>query len=231
MSRTYIQLGAGAGDLDPAVDYRDGFTEAVKALPLEPNDRIILVEANPYNIPMLRECWQGWPQAEVLNIGIRPSSESSRSLRFFYVEEDAPHYQVFSLYPDHVRKLYPHADLKSVEVESLSVAEFITTVVGDSAVELLAIDIEGADAAVMLDVDWRSFDCRSVSFEYLHLGPDEALVRKELSDAGFRRCGVGVDPGGFDVMYRRGSGLRHAIHCALRELRRYATVARRRLTR
>jgi Methyltransferase FkbM domain len=172
VSRTYVQLGAGAGDRDAATDYRDGFTEAVKAVPLEPNDRIILVEANPYNIPMLREFWEGWPQAEVLNIGIQPSSESSRRLKFFYADEDAPHYQVFSLYPDHVRKHYPRAELKSVEVACLSAAEFIGSVVGDDRVALFAIDIEGADAAVMLDINWRTFDCRAASFEALHLGSD-----------------------------------------------------------
>lgn len=34
-SGVFIQVGAGAGDLDKKANYRDGFTELVKKLPRE----------------------------------------------------------------------------------------------------------------------------------------------------------------------------------------------------
>jgi hypothetical protein len=53
----YIQLGAGVGDKDIATNYKDGFTGFVKNKKLNINDKIILVEANPFNINKLKECW------------------------------------------------------------------------------------------------------------------------------------------------------------------------------
>ena len=55
-SGIFIQIGAGAGDLDKRANCRDGFTEFIKKLPKNRIKKIILVEPNPINIQLLREC-------------------------------------------------------------------------------------------------------------------------------------------------------------------------------
>ena len=50
----FIQIGAGAGDLDKRANCRDGFTEFIKRLPRQFIKKIILVEPNPLNIPLLQ---------------------------------------------------------------------------------------------------------------------------------------------------------------------------------
>ena len=42
-SGIFIQIGAGAGDLDKRANYRDGFTEFIKNMPREYIKKIILV--------------------------------------------------------------------------------------------------------------------------------------------------------------------------------------------
>ena len=50
----YIQIGAGAGDQDARVNFKDGFTKFVKNIKLNENDKILLIEANPLNIEKLK---------------------------------------------------------------------------------------------------------------------------------------------------------------------------------
>ena len=52
----FIQIGAGAGDRDERLDFKDGFTNFIKNKELNKNDKILLVEANPLNIKKLKEC-------------------------------------------------------------------------------------------------------------------------------------------------------------------------------
>jgi len=62
-SGIFIQIGAGAGDLDKGANCRDGFTEFIKSLPRDRIKKIILVEPNPLNISLLRECWKDYSEA------------------------------------------------------------------------------------------------------------------------------------------------------------------------
>jgi hypothetical protein len=64
----FIQIGAGAGDLDVNTNCRDGFTEIIKSLPRHLIKKIILVEPNPLNIPLLKECWKDYPEAIIYEI-------------------------------------------------------------------------------------------------------------------------------------------------------------------
>ena len=56
----YIQIGAGVGDQDARVNFKDGFTKFVKNIKLDKNDKILLIEANPLNIKKLQECWKNY---------------------------------------------------------------------------------------------------------------------------------------------------------------------------
>jgi len=96
-SGVFIQIGAGAGDLDKRADYRDGFTEFIKKLPRNRIKKIILVEPNPLNIPLLKECWKNYPESTIYEIGIIPTTYQETTIDFYYHPDDAPHYQVASV--------------------------------------------------------------------------------------------------------------------------------------
>jgi hypothetical protein len=128
MNKTYVQIGSGAGDLDPRADFRDGFTEYVKNLSPQKTNRIVLVEPNPINIPLLKKCWKDYPQAEIHQIGIRTLNHKDESLCFYFAVEDAPHYQVFSLNENHVRKHYPNGTILKEIIKTLTISDFFKNV-------------------------------------------------------------------------------------------------------
>lgn len=137
----YVQIGAGAGDRDPGAGFRDGFSEYVKARTAGSRDRIVLVEPNPVNIPSLREAWEDYPQAEIHQLGICPPSAAAREITFYYAAEDAPHFQVFSMRPEHVLQHYPAAELHEERVACVTLTDFLDDVLGDAHISLLALDI------------------------------------------------------------------------------------------
>jgi hypothetical protein len=103
----FVQVGAGAGDLDKRANYRDGFTEFIKKLSRDRIKKIILVEPNPLNISLLKECWKDYKDfVEIYEIGIVPKDYKSNTLELFYCPDDAPHYQVASINIDHIKKHY-----------------------------------------------------------------------------------------------------------------------------
>lgn len=207
----YIQVGAGAGDQDSRANFRDGFTEYVKGVNPKPDDRIILVEPNPANITLLRRCWQDYPQVEIIHKGIRPAGSTQAEVVFYYAAEDGPHYQVFSMRQSHVLKHYPHSALHSVTVPTLTMAELLASAPGP--IELLALDIEGIDAEILLESDWSSTAIRKISFEFLHLGDQARRVYAALSGAGYIRTGWGVDVNRYDLMYERPDTLGERVMC------------------
>ena len=199
----FIQVGAGAGDLDPRMNNRDGFTEYVKNLDPKTINKIILVEPNPINIPKLKECWKDYPQAEILNIGICTSNTENRRITFYYADKDAPHYQVFSMIPEFVQAQYPSEPLRSIDVDCISLEELINRTVGNQPIEILALDIEGIDAEVILDTDWKNINCNFLSFEQIHLGDKKVNVTTLLSDSKYSFVGSGLDHNGYDWMYQK----------------------------
>lgn len=198
----YLQIGAGAGDQDASVGYRDGFTEFVKSLDASKIEKVLLVEPNPVNIPALRTCWKDYPQAEILDIGIRPSSMREDTLRFFYAEEDGPHFQVFSMNQEHVRKFCPGGTIRHVDVPTIPIKKLFDRYADFLPFEVIAVDMEGIDGEVLLDVDWSDSPCRRLSFEYVHLGEDAKNVYRGLSRSGYVRTGWGLG-GRFDLIYEK----------------------------
>lgn len=200
---TFVQVGAGAGDRDARANFRDGFSEFVKALPRDVVRRIVLVEPNPVNIPQLTECWAQYPQAEIYQIGICPPGSDLRELTFYYAEEDGPHFQVFSMKAEHVTKHYPNSQLLEKTVPCMTLHEFLDTHLDGVHLDLLSLDIEGIDAEILLTTDWERVDCARLSFEHLHLGDALDAVVDRLTGSGFSFAGNGVDHNNFDFMFAR----------------------------
>ena len=204
MTKIFIQIGAGAGDRDPNTKYRDGFSEYVKKHEQKDIGSILLVEPNPINIPFLEECWKDYPQAKIFNIGITTSQYTNKSITFYYAKEDGPHFQVFSMDRSHVTKHYPHStSIETVTVDCLSLVEFLEQNVGDAQIEMLAMDIEGIDADILLGNNWSNIGCSFISFEHLHLGDKHDEVITHLNNNGYQYAGNGLDVSGFDYLYKK----------------------------
>lgn len=198
----YIQIGAGAGDLDPAANFRDGFTSHVKALDASKIDRIVVVEANKLNIETLKECWRKYPQVEVKELAISPTAmNASQFLEFFYCERDAPHFQISSLNKHHVAKFYSESEISSFKVQSMSINSFLESLGLSGDVELLAIDIEGLDLEIMTDLDLRTFCIHKISFEESHGDSRMKSVKRKLREFGYCPAGMGMDPHNSDALW------------------------------
>lgn len=203
----FIQVGAGAGDRDSRAGYRDGFSEVIKSIYPRQNSRIILVEPNPLNIPSLEECWKHIEDVEILQLGVVKKNEEESILPLYYADLDAPHYQVASFSPQHVLNHYPQLDLEDLcrlEVRTISLESLLTNLKGDNyIIQLLALDIEGLDAEVLLDTDFGDHNIRFLSFETLHLGAKYLEVVSHLNRCGYYDCGLGVDPNGWDRLFQK----------------------------
>ena len=170
-SGVFIQVGAGAGDLDKKANYRDGFTELVKKLPRERVKKIILVESNPLNIPSLSECWKDYPESSVHQIRIVPKNCQKEV-----------------------------TDLEKVNVTFKRLENFINEVTADE-IELLALDVDGVDADIILDTNFNNLRVKYLSFEYPHLGGNRDSVLKHLECNNYEFIGSGVDHNGYDYLY------------------------------
>ena len=202
-SGIFIQVGAGAGDLDERAGNHDGFTEFIKSLPRDRIKQICLVEPNPINIPSLTKCWAEFPEATIHQIAIVPETMRGKSLEIFYCPEDAPHYQIASINLAHVKKHYGEScEIRSFQIETKTIREFIQETV-KGKIELLALDIEGIDADVLLDLKLDELPVRFISFEHLHLGEKKNLVWKHFMKHNFIFRGRGCDHNGFDSLFEK----------------------------
>lgn len=200
-SGIFVQIGAGAGDKDKRAKYRDGFTEFIKKQPKNNIKKIILVEPNPINIPLLKECWKDYEQSIIYEIGIVPKSYSEKTLNLYYCPKDEPNYQVASINKSHVEKHYgKNCDIKYFVIQVKQLENFINDITNEE-IELLALDIEGIDAEIILDINFNNLNIKYLSFEYIHLGNKRENVLQHLSNNNFEFLGNGVDHNGFDYLY------------------------------
>jgi FkbM family methyltransferase len=202
-SGIFIQVGAGAGDLDKRAKYKDDFTEFVKKIPRDKIKKIILVEPNPVNIPLLKECWKDYPESIIYNIGIVPNDYTNDNIEFYYCPLDEPHFQVASIKKTHVQQHYgPDCEINTFVVPVKTLNNFINDTIGDEAIELLAIDIEGIDAEVILGLNFNNIKLKYFSFEKAHLGNNRDNVLNYLTDNHYDFVGNGIEDNSiYDYLY------------------------------
>lgn len=201
-SGIFIQVGAGAGDLDARAGCRDGFTEFIKSLPRERIKKILLVEPNPMNIHLLRECWKDYPESIIYDYAIVPNNTLTETVGFYYCKKDAPNYQVASINKSHVELHYPNETIEIINVPTKTINSFIKDVVGKDTIELLSLDIEGIDSEILLDLP-VNLNLTFLSFEFIHLREKESLVNNYLEQNNYKFIGDGVDHQGFDKLYMK----------------------------
>ena len=209
----FVQIGAGAGDLDKRANCRDGFTEFIKKLPRQSIKKIILVEPNPLNIPLLKECWKDYPEAIVYEIGIVTKNYTNNTIDLYYCPLDKPHYQVASINKSHIQKHYgDNCELKKFIIHVKQIENFINEITTEE-IDLLALDIEGIDAEILLDINFNNIKLKYISFEHIHLGEYKENVLNHLKNNNYEFVGSGMDHNGYDYLYINGRFTKGQAFC------------------
>ena len=199
----FIQIGAGAGDRDERLDFKDGFTKFVKEK-INNQNNILVVEANPHNIRKLKDCWREYSNVKIFNIAIVDSHYNKDDIKLYYTESDAPCYQITSINKEHVTKHYPNDKIIEINVQSQKINDFLIEKTKSEIIEYLSIDVEGIDYDLLMDIDFDKLKIKNISFEFIHLNEVQIKnVFNRLIKNGFTYSGKGFDINGFDLMFKK----------------------------
>ena len=197
----FLHIGGGAGDLDPTTNFRDGFSEFVKTHKSK-RKNIFIVEANPTNILTLKKSWVKYKSVKIYNVAI--SAKKIKKIKFFYSEDDAPYYQLFSSDINHVKRHFPNSEVKNKNIKAITINQFLYKNFKNKKIDYFSIDIEGGDYEVIINLNLKKFDIKNISLEYLHLNKVEKIkILKKLSDNGYSYYGFGLDHNKIDWFFKK----------------------------
>ena len=141
------------------------------------NQNILLVEPVPYNITLLKE-----NTAKYKNISIETSavSEKNQIKKFYYVKPDAvkklgKHWAsgIGSFDKQHIlnhknkRFAVSDPDIKEVDIQYLTFSDLIEKY-SISSIDLLQIDVEGAEFEILNSIDFEKIEIKKIIFEFKH---------------------------------------------------------------
>jgi FkbM family methyltransferase len=141
------------------------------------NQNILLVEPVPYNIDLLKE-----NTAKYKNISIETSavSEKNQIKKFYYVKPDAvkklgKHWAsgIGSFDKQHIlnhkykRFMVSDTDIEDVDVQYLTFSDLIEKY-SISSIDLLQIDVEGAEFEILNSIDFEKIEIKKIIFEFKH---------------------------------------------------------------
>ena len=159
------------------------------------NQNILLVEPVPYNITLLKE-----NTAKYKNISIETSavSEKNQIKKFYYVKPDAvkklgKHWAsgIGSFDKQHIlnhkykRFMVSDFDIEEVDVQYLTFSDLIEKY-SISSIDLLQIDVEGAEFEILNSIDFEKIEIKKIIFEFKHFdgtfkeGPKLKLIKEKL---------------------------------------------------
>ncbi len=197
----FLHIGGGAGDLDPTTNFRDGFSEFVKAHKSKIK-KIFIIEANPINISTLKRSWKKYKFVKIFNIAI--SAKKNNKIKFFYSEKDAPHYQLFSNNINHVKRHFPGSIIKKKIVNSININQFLKKNFKNKKIDYFSIDIEGNDYQVLMALNFKKYNIQNISLEYLHLNKTQKIkILQRLKDNGYSYFGFGLDHNKIDWFFKK----------------------------
>ena len=199
----FVHIGAGAGDRDPSSGFRDGFSEYVKNHKSK-TKKIIVVEANPKNIKKLKETWKKYKKNKILNYEIIPNNSKKKTIKLYYSEDDAPHYQLLSSDIDHIKRYFPNSKIKFLFAKTMKIKSLLQKNLKDVSIESFSIDVEGADFDIVMDIDLKKFNIKNISIEYLHLSKKQKkiIINKFISN-GYSYNGFGIDHNNIDWLFTK----------------------------
>ena len=161
----FVHIGAGVGDLDPSVNFRDGFSEYVKKNKNE-EKKIFVVEANPKNIEKLKDCWKDYKNVKIFNLAITPNDYSRDCITLYYSQDDEPYYQLLSRDRNHVKNYFPNSEIKEIEIKTIKIKNFLESNFLDLKIDSFSMDVEGLDYKIFMDIDLKKFDIYQFSIEF-----------------------------------------------------------------
>ncbi|MDB4193621.1 FkbM family methyltransferase [Candidatus Pelagibacter sp.] len=159
------------------------------------NQNILLVEPVPYNIALLKE-----NTAKYKNINIETSavSEKDQIKKFYYVKPDAvkklgKHWAsgIGSFDKQHIlnhkykRFMVSDSDIEQIDIQYLSFSNLIEKYY-ISSIDLLQIDVEGAEFEILNSIDFEKIKINKIIFEFKHFdgtfkeGPKLKLIKEKL---------------------------------------------------
>lgn len=199
----FVHIGAGAGDLDPSTNYRDGFTEYVKKFKCD-EKKIILVEANHINIKKLKNCWKNYKFVKIYNVAITPNNYKKKKIELYYSVDDKPNYQLLSYNKNHIKKYFPDSKIKKIIVNTLKIKDFFKKNFTNLSIESFSLDVEGLDYDIFMDIDLKKFNIKNFSIEYFHLNKSQKknIVKKFIMN-GYSYNGFGLDHNKLDWLFTK----------------------------
>ena len=159
------------------------------------NQNILLVEPVPYNIALLKE-----NTAKYKNINIETSavSEKDQIKKFYYVKPDAvkklgKHWAsgIGSFDKQHIlnhkykRFMVSDSDIEQIDIQYLSFSNLIEKYY-ISSIDLLQIDVEGAEFEILNSIDFEKIKINKIIFEFKHFdgtfkeGPKLKSIKEKL---------------------------------------------------
>ena len=160
-------------------------------------DFLLLVEANPFNIESLKQCYTNY-QCIIENIVITPDLTTDK-IPFYYSVDDGPGYEVSSMIKSHPMMYYREDQIKEFELPAISLDSLLQKYNIDY-LDYLFLDIEGIDAEVSLSLDLEKYDIKHVQVEFLHLGNHQQDVTNHFQNHGYS-LHSGIDLHGYDKMF------------------------------
>ncbi len=199
----FVHVGAGAGDLDPSSNFRDGFTEYVKNINFS-EKKIYVVEANPKNLEKLKDCWKNYKNVKIFNFAITPNNFSNDEIDLYYSEDDKPHYQLLSHNKKFVKKYFPNSIIKNIKVRTVKITDFLNNNFLNLPIETFSLDVEGLDYDILMDIDLNKFNIKNFSIEYFHLNKDQKInIIKKFISNGYSYNGFGFDHNNLDWLFTK----------------------------
>ena len=133
-------------------------------------DYFVIVEPMSIHNEKIEACY-GWVKNKILE-NVAVSDSDSESIDFFYHVNDGPGYEVSSTDINHVLKHgYSFDGIVKITVPSVNINTLMTKH-GIKNLDILFIDAEGLDDAIVRSIDFNRFKIDKIYFENLHLKSD-----------------------------------------------------------
>jgi len=186
-----VQLGSNKGN--------DKLTEYIK------NNNInlelgLFVEAIPFHIDELKECYKDYPNAVIENNAIKLPRDEKTEMVIYYHLDDGPKYEVASFDKNHILKHYTTDNIESIKVPSMTLEEILDKH-NITKIDWLLIDVEGLDAEIVETFNWSKYDIDRVDVEHIHWGIKRDYLFQKFYDMGYKHVVANDDR--YDVAFEK----------------------------
>lgn len=178
-----VQIGANASNDDLSQHILSNYSELEFGLFVEPNS---------LHVESIKDCYSNYTNIVVENIAIKSPLQHEETLEIFYHTNDYPNYELASCDIEHIKKHLwcPHlhrdgeGEIKSFQVPCITI-DALFDKYSITELDWLYLDVEGLDAQILLNTDWKKYKIKRIEFEYLHLGEDADKIKDMMIDMGY----------------------------------------------